>query len=378
MTYDDSITLTTRNASLADMAALLRDQQARKVDVVAHAHALRVEGGQLILDGTNPELTAEGVFMTGGAYTPTEACDQGLADKLGIPAAYLRRLRTEYVSLYDVNVNGWLARSGKRYLIRGLRGDGGGGVARAFLSDAYRIVDNLDVLLAALDGIRQAGAPVTVEGCDLTERRMYVRVVSDSVRALAPSLLAGYRSPFTGAAGADNPVVFGGFVLANSETGCGAFTLTPRLVVEVCRNGMTITKDALRAVHLGGRMDEGIIQWSYDTHQRNLALVTAQARDAVTTFLDTGYVQAKIAGMSGAAARPVDDPEKAIEIVSQRLRFTDTQQRAILNHFIRGADLSAGGVMHAVTSVAQTLNDADTAYDMEAHAVRAMDLAAHL
>ena len=46
-------------------------------------------------------------------------------------------------------------------------------------------------------------------------------------------------------------MVFAGWVLSNSETGCGAFTITPRLVVHVCRNGMTITKDALRAVHLG-------------------------------------------------------------------------------------------------------------------------------
>jgi hypothetical protein len=37
-------------------------------------------------------------------------------------------------------------------------------------------------------------------------------------------------------------VVFSGFVISNSETGCGAFTLTPRLVVQVCRNGMTITR----------------------------------------------------------------------------------------------------------------------------------------
>jgi hypothetical protein len=69
---------------------------------------------------------------------------------------------------------------------------------RAFLSDGYKIIDNLDVLLAVLDGVRQAGAPVQVDGCDLTERRMYVRVVCEQVRVLAPALLAGYRSPFTG------------------------------------------------------------------------------------------------------------------------------------------------------------------------------------
>ncbi|MEU7912281.1 hypothetical protein [Microbispora bryophytorum] len=32
--------------------------------------------------------------------------------------------------------------------------------------------------------------------------------------------------------------MFAGFVISNSETGCGAFTITPRLLVQVCRNGM--------------------------------------------------------------------------------------------------------------------------------------------
>jgi hypothetical protein len=368
--------LTTRNATLEDLAALLRDQQARKIDVVAPAAAIRAHGGRLLIEGTDPQLSADGVTMTAGSYTPTDVCDAGLADKLAIPAAYLRRLRTEHTGLYDANVNGWLDRSDRRYLIRGLRGDGGGGVARAFLSDGYKIIDSLDVLMAALDGIRQAGTPVAIDGCDLTQRRMYVRVVCDQVRALAPELLRSYRSPFTGATGADNPVIFGGFVLTNSETGCGAFTLTPRLLVQICRNGMTITRDALRAVHLGGRLDEGVIRWSTDTQQRNLALVTAQARDAVTTFLDTGYVTAKIRELTRAAGAPVDDPEDTIKVVAAKLRFTDDQQKTILAHFIRGSDISAGGVMHAVTSAAQTLADADAAHDMEAQAVRAMELAA--
>jgi hypothetical protein len=196
-----------------------------------------------MVDGTDPELGPDGVTMTTGTYTPTEVCDQGLADKLGIPAAYLRRTRQDRPGLYDANVNGWLDSDSRKFLIRCLRAadSTSPGAARAFLSDGYKRIDNLDVLLAALDGVRQAGVPVEIDGCDLTERRMYVRVVCDQVSALAPALLEGYRSPFTGAAGADNPLVFGGFVISNSETGCGAFTLTPRLVVQVCRNGMTVT-----------------------------------------------------------------------------------------------------------------------------------------
>jgi hypothetical protein len=316
--------------------------------------------------------------MTTGTYTPTEVCEEGLAGKLGIPAAYLWRLRDEHPALYDANVNGWLARADKSYLVRCLRADNGGGIARAFLSSGFKMIDNLDVLMAALDGLRQSGVPAQIDGCDLTPRRMYVRVVSPAVRALAPGLLAGYRSPFTGQSGADNPVVFAGWVLSNSETGCGAFTITPRLVVQVCRNGMTITKDALRAVHLGGRLEDGVIRWSHETQQRNLDLITAQARDAVTTFLDTKYVEKKLAEMSEAAGQLVADPQETIEIISQRLRFTDEQQKTILNHFIRGGDLSAGGVMQAVTSTAQTLTDADAAHEMETQALPVLELAARM
>jgi hypothetical protein len=370
-----------RNATLADLAGLLRDQQARKVDIVAPATAIHAEGGRLVIDDTAPVIGPDGVTMTSGAYTPTDVCDQGVADKLGIPAAYLRRLREHKPGLYDANVNGWLDGDDRKFLLRGLRADspgGGSGVARAFLSDGYKIIDSLDVLMAALDGVRQSGAPVQVDGCDLTERRMYVRVVCEQVRALAPALLAGYRSPFTGAAGADNPVVFAGFVITNSETGCGAFSLTPRLVVQICRNGMTITRDAMRAVHLGERLEEGVVAWSDNTRDRTLALITAKTTDAAAAFLDPGYVERALRQIEKDAGQPVTDPQETIRTVSQRLRFTDTQQADILNHFIHGGDVTAGGVMHAVTSVAQTLADADAAHEMESAALRALEVAAAL
>jgi hypothetical protein len=381
MSTDASVApLGARNATLSDLAGLLRDQQARKADVVAPAAAIRAEGARLVVAGTDPVLGPDGVTMTTGTYTPTEVCDQGVADKLGIPAAYLRRLRGHEPGLYDANINAWLDGDGRRFLLRCLRPatGSGPGVVRAFLSDGYKIIDNLDVLLAVLDGVRQAGAPVQVDGCDLTERRMYVRVVCEQVAVLAPALLAGYRSPFTGAAGADNPVVFAGFVITNSETGCGAFTLTPRLVVQVCRNGMTLTRDALRAVHLGERLDEGTVTWSDNTRDKTLALITAKTTDAVTAYLDPGYVTRALRAIGAGAGHPVTDPQEAIRVVSQRLRFTDTQQADILSCFIRGGDVTAGGVMHAVTAAAQAQGDADTAHEMESAALRALDIAAAL
>lgn len=369
--------LTTRNATLESLADLLRDQSARKIDVVARPSALYASGGQIVIDQTVPLLGQDGVTMTAGAYRPTRVCDQGIAGKLAIPAAYLRRLREDHPVLYDANVNGWLERDDRKFLIRCLRGSGGTGIARAFLSDGYKFIDSLDGLLAALDGVRQSGYPVQVTGCDLSEQRMYVHVRCDQVRVLAPVLLAGYRSPFTGASGAGNPVISAGFMITNSETGCGAFRVTPRLVARVCDNGMTITRQSVKAVHLGERLDEGI-QWSAETSDKLLALLTSKTRDAVRSFLDPAWVERAVRALETEAGHPVAEPGEAIRVISTELRFTEAQQKDILRHFFLGTDLTAGGVMHAITSVAQTIYDPDVAHDMEAAALRGLHLAAAL
>jgi hypothetical protein len=149
-------------------------------------------------------------------------------------------------------------------------------------------------------------------------------------------------------------------------------------VVQVCRNGMTLTRDALRAVHLGERLEAGTVTWSDNTRDKTLALITAKTTDAVTAYLDPGYVTRALRAIGAGAGHPVTDPQEAIRVVSQRLRFTDAQQADILSSFIRGGDVTAGGVMHAVTAAAQAQDDADTAHEMESSALRALDIAAAL
>lgn len=386
--------LTARNATLSDLAALLEDQHARKVDVVAPAQAITSDDGTIYVAGTDAQIDWDGVHVTTGAYLPTAHADGQIAEKLGIPVAYLRRLRAERTDLYDANVNGWLHGTTATHdpdgqpalpnpdprslLLRAFRGDEGVGVLRGVLSDTYKIIDNLDVLTAALDGIRQAGVHVDFAGCDLTERRMIVKIKAPGVAAYAPDLLRGYRSPHSGATAEENPLVFAGLVLSNSEVGAGAFTLTPRIIVQVCNNGLTLTKDAMRSVHLGGKLDEGVIRWSADTQTKQLDLVTAQARDAVATFLDVEYVRRQIAEIEWRAVRPLTDPAAAVTHVGRTLRYTQERIDGVLDHFIRGGQVTAGGIMQAVTSYAQTLPDADDALDMEADGLRALEVAAAL
>ncbi|MET8908354.1 DUF932 domain-containing protein [Micromonospora sp. NPDC004551] len=395
------MTDTLRHSDLATLAAALNDQRTRALDLVVPARDLTFDGAALRLRDMAPVLGDDGVTDPNGRYVPTGVGDEGIAEKLGIPVRYLRRMRAEAPDLFDANVNGWLSRSTDSYLVRLLRGDADAvetrGVLRAFLSDKYRVIDNFDVLLAALQGIQRTVDVMPKISADLTDRRMYVRVTHPGIQAYAPSLLEGYRSPFdgrdvgrgwtpervAGAAGGEGhaipagqePIVFAGFVISNSETGGGAFSITPRLVVKVCNNGMTITADALREVHIGGRLDAGVIRWSEDTQRKNLDLVTAQTADAVATFLDADYVKAKVTELEQQAGVSVSNPQQTIAVVSKRLGFTDQQQATILDHFIRGGQVTAGGVMQAVTSAAQ-LADGDTAWDMEAAALSALSLAA--
>lgn len=388
-----SILTEARNASLTDLRDTLVDQHARKLDVVAPASKLRFRDGKLILSGLDPVIEAAGVTDVNGTYRPTEVFDEGISTKLGIPLAYVRRLRLERPDLYDANANGLLrganrlnsatkqvetlAKPDKRsFLVRAFRGDDGQhiGVARALLSDRYAVMDNLDALTASLDGVRQAGVHVEIDGCDLTDRRMYVRVKAPAVQALAPALLAGYRSPFSGETGADNPTVFAGFVISNSETGDGSWSITPRLIVQVCSNGMTIQKDAMRAIHLGGKMDEGTIRWTKDTIDKQLALVTAKTRDAVATFLDRDYMLKVIRDMEAMAGKPIEDVE-SVKVIAKKLAFDQETQDSIFNMFVKGGQITAGGVMQAVTAAARATKDADKAADMEASAVKALELA---
>jgi hypothetical protein len=108
-------------------------------------------------------------------------------------------MREQAPALYDQNLNGWLACDDRSFTVRCLRpddpGPGGTGAARAFLSDGSKVIDHLDVLVAALDGIRQAGYPVEVEECDLTGQRMHVKVRCDAVRVMAPLLMARLPLP---------------------------------------------------------------------------------------------------------------------------------------------------------------------------------------
>jgi hypothetical protein len=377
MTYTETL----RDTELGALTAALNSQRARSLDVVLAATDIRFQGANLVLSGVAPQIDEDGATDPNGPYRPTVVGDEGVSAKLEIPLTYVRKLRDgNHVDLYDANANYWLARTAdvkpsQRYLARLLTvedGDGVRGLLRAFLSDRYRAIDNLDVLLATLTGVKRAGIgaeDLTIR-CDLTDRRMHVRITSEAISANAEALVRSYRDPASGGTrtGRDYPLLFAGLHLSNSEVGQGGFSLTPRVVWQVCSNGQTMTQDAQRTVHLGGKLEEGSVNWSERTERLNLDLIASRTADAVAGFMTTEYLQAKVAEMAEAAGVKVEQPQQLITQVSRRMGFSKELEADILNAFIDGGQRDAGGVMQAVTFVAQQQADGDVAAELEAKA----------
>jgi hypothetical protein len=365
-----------RNAGLSDIVALLEADHTRKLDVVVPARSLSMADGRLNVVGADPVISEDGVTSGALSLLPTYDCDTSLANRLDIPVQYLRRMRQQAPGMLDANVNGWLSHDSfrdSRFLVRAFSSGDGDSIARALLSDSYRPIDHLDVAMSVLEGLRGLNAELKFS-CDLTDRRFYMRVTAPEVIAYAPAWLDSYRDPRSGALGRDNAGIAAGLLITNSETGHGSASIAPYLTVLVCSNGMTRTQDAVKRVHLGAKLPEGIIKWSNETTDKTLDLLRSSMQDAVRTFLDVKYMKKVVAEIEARAGKPVDDPEETIRTLSNRLSYSEDQRKSILSHFIKGADTTVGGVMQAVTSAAQDYVP-DVRADMEADAFRALELA---
>jgi hypothetical protein len=92
-------------------------------------------------------------------------------------------------------------------------------------------------------------------------------------------------------------------------------------------------------------------------------------------LLDQG---ARIAGDQGHEGyEPGTEPivhAGFVEVVGKRLGFSDERRASVLAMFTRGGQMTAGGLMNAVTAAAQVVADADDAHGMEAKAIEVLDL----
>lgn len=342
--------------TLQELAAELERQQLAKKDLI-------VSTGVLSMDSRDDGGIALNVM--GGQmiqhYDVGEIAHRQIGQFLKIPATYYDRMRREYPQLLTLNANGWFAKMPQaKRMLRTLDG-----TARALLSDRYRRIDNFEVASAVLPIIsRMEGA--SVESCELTDSRMYLKVVNPRVTAEIKK----------------GDIVQAGVLISNSEVGMGSVTVSPLIYRLVCSNGMIAEDGKLRKYHVG-RANESREDFSIyrnETIEADDKAFLMKLEDSVKAAVDQARFAAivdKLRESTEATFQP-QQVQQVVELASKEYGFTDSESSGILGHLAAGGDLSLYGLANAVTRQAQDVASYDRSTELEATGYRIITMAPSL
>ena len=264
-----------------------------------------------------------------------------LLTRLDIPASFDRKVLQRYPELHTVNVNYLLQNHADNpFMVRTLDGH-----TDAVLSNAYKRMDNWPVAEKVIPVLHEAG--VKVESCEVTDHKMYIKVVSERLQ---------------GDVKVGDPVQMG-IIVSNSEVGLGFLNVQTLIYRLICDNGMISGKDygnGIRYAHRGSRQPLGIV-YSEDTMQAHGHAIGLQVRDTVKQILAPENFERHLTALRETTDRKVTgDPTKAVEQLGKTVGFTQDEGTSIMRHLIEGGDLSQYGLAQAVTRFAQ---DDEVNYD---------------
>ena len=334
--------------TLTDLAQTLETQQLQKADYIADTSTLRMTA--------DSQLTIVGADVQPFDLTPHTHSQIGA--RIGIPAKYYERMRLESPELLQENVNHWFREKPEQRMIRTL-----GESARAFLSRRYRRLDNFDLAEAVLPTLLQMeGAQVM--SCELTETRMYLKVVTAKVQA---DVKVG------------DPVQ-AGVCISNSEIGVGALRVEPLVYRLICTNGM-VSPDRNtrnRFTHLGraaANTADSYELFSDETLEADNTAFFLKVQDLVRDAVDRTKFEALVAQMRATTEHRIEgNPVKAVELLSNKFKLQQSESSGVLQHLIQGGDLSQWGLLNAVTRTAQDVDSYDRATELEELGATVMSL----
>lgn len=335
--------------NITELATELERQSKSKRDFVADTRKLSMKLNHC--GQTGLATGAEAVYLDGvnGGMHLTPLAHGQMAATLQIPKPYYDRMLTDQPDLLAQNVNRWLAVQPAKKLIRTLDGK-----VRAILSDSYRPLDNLDLAEAVLPKLLELGA--TVESCEVTDSRFYLKVITDRVQGEVKK----------------GDIIKAGLVVSNSEVGQGSLRVEALDYRLVCLNGM-IREQAIRKAHLGrGARGQDAIEDAREFFRTETRIADDRAfflkvQDAVASMFDQAKFQRRLDQYREAATQIIlRQPEEIVEVTAKRLGLSDGERSSMLRHLIKGDDMSRWGIANSITRMAQDVESYDRSTELEA------------
>lgn len=326
--------------SLADLFARTVDMADRKHDVLADTRRMSwADDGTLTLD------VEDGVHT----FAPSDHMRGQVSNDTGIPKRYFDRMGSTAPALLATNVNHWFASEPNRRMVRGYRTDDGTYLGRAFLSDGYRRLDNIDVVKKLLPEFQNIGTTVEFHQAAITDTKLYVR-------AIFPTMLSAVK--------VGDPVCWG-VQITNSEVGSGTLGITGFVNRLACTNGMTVDR-VLNKRHVGRRIEgEGVL--SDEALAADDKAFWLAARDLLRAAISEARFNEVVEQLrETVTGEKIVAPIQATEVLQKQFSLTDEEREAVLASLVSEGDLTQWGALNAVTAAAKKAETFDRQAEMEA------------
>jgi len=339
--------------TLQELAAEIMRQKDAKIDYLSDTRKLDMIDGEnemklCIFKEGKKGLWGKVPSISINQFAIGEIAHSQIAQKLNIPVKYYDRLRETQPDMLKYNVNELFRREPSMQMIRTLDG-----TARAFLSDRYRAIDNDMIAEAVLPIIGEwANDGAEVMSAEITDRRLYIKVVLPSVQS---ELSVG-------------DIVQSGIVISNSEVGHGSVSVSPLVYRLVCKNGMIRNEAGQRKIHVGrvNTADKNHVVYRDETIEADDKAFLMKLQDVVRATADRVHFDNIVGTMRVAQGMPIDAPiPEVVQIVSKNHGMSEGEGNGVLEHLIRGGDLSLFGVSSAVTRYAHDVDTYDRSTELE-------------
>lgn len=291
-------------------------------------------------------------------FSISDNCHKQIAMKLDIPRKYYFRLLRDHRDMVIDSVNKLFEREPANRMLRTLDG-----VARAFLSDRYKRIDNDEVLSQVLPPLVKAAEdgtpppPNQLLSSNVGDDRMHLKILFTDDK-LSQTISEGPRGSRT---------VKPGVSFSNSETGNGTLQIRGFFYQDYCLNGCVFGRTdmfSFRRPHLGGKLvadDEHRILFSDRTAQLQDQTMMAEMNDVVQRLASPEFAQEmgdRLRALSESTT--VQNPRAAVDVTAKIVNLSEKEKDCVLESLIRDQDYSRWGMLNAITEIA---NRKDVSYD---------------
>jgi hypothetical protein len=343
--------------SLSDLAAEIERRANGKSDLVASTKHMGIAtSGHLVVGSER-------------SFGINEIAHGQIAAHTKIPKEYYDRMVKEAPALLASNVNAWFEKYPAPRMVRTLDGK-----ARAFLSDKFSPdMENEDLAEAVLPVLLDMN--LDIASCEITDRRLYIKAVDKKIsRALAK------HGAFFGDGG--HTIVreaFPAITISNSEVGYGALSIQGGVYDGGCSNLSFFGERSMRRAHVGQKQTiaEGELyaMLSDKSKKLNNAALWSTVRDVVRAVFERAKFDALVDKIEGTYEEKITgDVVKVVELSTKKLGLLEAEGKSVLQHLIRGGDISRFGLYNAITRMSADVESYDRATELERIGAQVIEL----